>query len=253
MTVINDRRVRRTRASAIRTDPTRVLARDPGNRHPWPARGTNYPRAAAADESTRPGVTRLRPRPAASEVPEQLPLAVGFGSTGCLPPSTLWVVPGLPGDLVALPALLDDEWPADGSSASTRHGVEVESARIVRLDPVAIDPGFRESRSRRSSSAIDGETAPLHLTARGRAALLVAAAAVGVVVVVFAWFGAASSSAQVRGAEPAQVTVHDGDTLWSIAGQVAPNRDPRAVVASLLQLNHLRTPTLLPGQVLRTR
>ena len=75
----------------------------------------------------------------------------------------------------------------------------------------------------------------------------------GVVVVVFAWFGAASSNAPTRTAQPAQVTVHDGDTLWSIAGKVAPNHDPRAVVARLLQLNHLRTPTLVPGQVLLTR
>ena len=52
---------------------------------------------------------------------------------------------------------------------------------------------------------------------------------------------------------PAVVTVHDGDTLWSIAAQIAPQRDPRVVVAQLERVNHLSDPILLPGQRLRTQ
>ena len=153
-------------------------------------------------------------------------MAVGFGSAIDLPPCRLWAVPGLPADVVALPAELDDGW----------HGAGWAPFIVSPAEPVA-----------------QREPAPLALTTRGRAVLLLLAAAIGLVVVVFAWFGAASSSAPTRAAQPVQVTVHDGDTLWSIAGKVAPNHDPRAVVARLLQLNHLRTPTLVPGQVLLTR
>jgi nucleoid-associated protein YgaU len=96
------------------------------------------------------------------------------------------------------------------------------------------------------------ESAALRLTARGRAALLVVAAVIGLAVVVSAWFGAASSTPPARSAQPAQVVVHNGDTLWSIAGRIAPNRDPRAVIDRLLKVNRLASPALVPGQVLRT-
>jgi nucleoid-associated protein YgaU len=55
------------------------------------------------------------------------------------------------------------------------------------------------------------------------------------------------------GAAPAVVTVHSGDTLWSIASRVAPQRDPRTVVAELERLNHVDGALLRPGQQLRTR
>ena len=35
-------------------------------------------------------------------------------------------------------------------------------------------------------------------------------------------------------------TVQPGDTLWSIARRVAPDRDPRPVVDGLVDANHLR-------------
>jgi LysM repeat protein len=52
---------------------------------------------------------------------------------------------------------------------------------------------------------------------------------------------------------PAIVTVQAGDTLWSIAAQVAPQRDPRAEIGDLRRLNHLPGVGLTPGQVLRVR
>jgi LysM repeat protein len=47
------------------------------------------------------------------------------------------------------------------------------------------------------------------------------------------------------------VTVQPGDTLWSIATRVAPQRDPRAEVAALQKRNHLADVALVPGQVLQ--
>jgi predicted Zn-dependent protease len=47
------------------------------------------------------------------------------------------------------------------------------------------------------------------------------------------------------------ITVQPGDTLWSIAGQVAPGRDPRAVIERLRESNNLTSVSLLPGQTLK--
>ena len=44
-----------------------------------------------------------------------------------------------------------------------------------------------------------------------------------------------------------------GDSLWSIAARIAPQRDPRAEVADLQRVNHLASTDLTPGQILRTR
>ncbi|TLM84968.1 LysM peptidoglycan-binding domain-containing protein [Pseudarthrobacter sp. NamE2] len=46
------------------------------------------------------------------------------------------------------------------------------------------------------------------------------------------------------------VTVQPGESLWAIAGSVAPGRDARDVVAEIVQLNNLSEGTVLPGQQL---
>jgi hypothetical protein len=94
-----------------------------------------------------------------------------------------------------------------------------------------------------------------HVTTRGTWVLHLAALVAATVVVLAAWLslrahdgGAGSSSAA-----PATVTVHSGDTLWSVATVVAPDRDPRDEVDDLVRLNHLAGVAVTPGQVLRTR
>ena len=97
-------------------------------------------------------------------------------------------------------------------------------------------------------------TAPLRLTRRG---YVVIALLAGVLTAGLLWLAHASASASsgrpgsVSGA--AVVTVHDGDTLWSIASRIAPQRDPRLTVAALERINHLTEPVVQPGQVLHTR
>jgi len=44
------------------------------------------------------------------------------------------------------------------------------------------------------------------------------------------------------------MTVLSGDTLWSIATMIAPEEDPRDVVADIISLNQLPTAALTPGQ-----
>lgn len=48
----------------------------------------------------------------------------------------------------------------------------------------------------------------------------------------------------------ASVTVVSGDTLWSIAEEIAPAADPRDVVGDIMNLNALSDTALRPGQSL---
>ncbi|PZS25285.1 MAG: hypothetical protein DLM58_22800 [Pseudonocardiales bacterium] len=97
----------------------------------------------------------------------------------------------------------------------------------------------------------DSVAAPLRLTRRGVVALVLAVAALAAALVLTAWLSAPRASAG-HAARSATVVVHDGDTLWSIATRVAPDRDPRAEVATLQRLNHLSGADLTAGQVLHT-
>ena len=51
--------------------------------------------------------------------------------------------------------------------------------------------------------------------------------------------------------EPVEVTVRPGDTLWSIAAQAAPDRDPRAVIDEIRELNRVSGDVVRVGEVLR--
>ncbi|OMQ16089.1 hypothetical protein A7K94_0204905 [Modestobacter sp. VKM Ac-2676] len=94
------------------------------------------------------------------------------------------------------------------------------------------------------------ESLPLRLTRRGRRVVAALSVAIGLSV-------AAGTLAVVVDAEPAlqlagasTVVVQPGDTLWSIAGSVAPEEDRRAVVDAILDRNGLDDVVLQPGQVL---
>lgn len=92
---------------------------------------------------------------------------------------------------------------------------------------------------------------PARLTRRGVLALSTATALSAGVLVWLAWLSAPPAPAPAR--PPARITVQAGDTLWSIATAIAPDRDPRDEVAALQRLNHLHGVSLAVGQVLRTR
>jgi len=47
------------------------------------------------------------------------------------------------------------------------------------------------------------------------------------------------------------VTVHAGDTVWTIAAQRYPSADTRDKVGEIMSANGLHDPTLLPGQHLK--
>jgi Tfp pilus assembly protein FimV len=61
---------------------------------------------------------------------------------------------------------------------------------------------------------------------------------------------AAAGSGSVELVASRTYVVRPGDTLWSIAGDIAPQRDPRVVVHELTTLNPSAGERLVPGAVL---
>jgi LysM repeat protein len=99
---------------------------------------------------------------------------------------------------------------------------------------------------------VETVAAPLRLTRRGVHAVAAALVLAALGLVLLARASAPPTPAAPSRPAPATVTVRAGDTLWSIASRLAPQRDPRAEVADLQQLNGLGAAGLVPGQVLRT-
>lgn len=93
----------------------------------------------------------------------------------------------------------------------------------------------------------------LRLTARGRGVLLALASvplAVGIAFAALSGGSAVASGTESSVASVETVTVMPGDTLWSIATQVAPHADPRDVIGEISRMNLLRGGELQVGQEL---
>ena len=95
---------------------------------------------------------------------------------------------------------------------------------------------------------------PLRLTRRGRIVLVgLPLILLSVVLISLAGFlnspaKAADSVSELSLTPTVSVTVQPGESLWGIAGTVAPQRDPRDVVADIVQLNNLDGGKVMPGQ-----
>ncbi len=98
--------------------------------------------------------------------------------------------------------------------------------------------------------------APLRLTRRGRFVffgvplILLAALVLSLSGFLNAPAKASESAAELSLTPTVTVTVQPGESLWAIAGTVAPERDPRDVVADIVQLNNLDAARVRPGQTL---
>jgi LysM repeat protein len=107
-----------------------------------------------------------------------------------------------------------------------------------------------ESRMRKESLP------PLRLTRRGKIVLigiplmLVAALLLSLAGFLTAPAKAADTAADLALTPTVSVTVQSGESLWAIAGTVAPERDTRDVVADIVQLNNLSSGAVVPGQQL---
>ncbi len=92
----------------------------------------------------------------------------------------------------------------------------------------------------------------LRLTRRGRIALGTLIALPLLAIAYFLGFGASQAGADSTPSNATfeTVTVMPGDSLWTIATEVAPGADPQAVVTSIVDLNQLESATVQPGQQL---
>ena len=96
----------------------------------------------------------------------------------------------------------------------------------------------------------DGSTGSLRLTRRGRALLVLLLA--GLLLAAFSLgqqdTQAAGVSSGAGAPAPAQTTVQPGESLWSVAKRIAPENDPREVIAQIRRLNDLDSSQLQVGQ-----
>jgi hypothetical protein len=114
-----------------------------------------------------------------------------------------------------------------------------------RPRPAAVPAG----RGRATVAHRAAPEAPLRLTRRGRVVLVLLPA---VLALSSAFVGVSAPFAQADpSASSGAVVVRAGDTLWSVAGRVAPARDPRDVVAELERVNHLSGAVVLAGSRLQ--
>ncbi|MDW4573086.1 LysM peptidoglycan-binding domain-containing protein [Microbacterium sp. M3] len=94
----------------------------------------------------------------------------------------------------------------------------------------------------------------LRLTVRGRRVLAALAALPAVVALSAAVLGGGAALASRDAGAPAgqfeTITVSAGDSLWTIAEEVAPDRDPRDVVDQIVRLNALDSVLVQAGQSL---
>lgn len=92
----------------------------------------------------------------------------------------------------------------------------------------------------------------LRLTTRGRRVLATLAALPAVVAIAIAVLSGGGAIASSSSSAPAgtfeEITVLPGETLWSIAQDVAPAEDPRDVVDAISRLNALESSAVAAGQ-----
>ena len=164
--------------------------------------------------------------------------------------------------LVSIPERARPSRPGEREPAGRRHLRLVPPAQAEGL----LADGARTERELRQSglesslaTAPSGGLAPvertLRLTRRGRRVMWAGFAAVAGAFVAVAYLSAPAPAPAAASSSTGSstVTVQAGDTLWSIAGRVAPSRDPRAVVDDLMARNHLSSDAVVPGQQLRVR
>jgi LysM repeat protein len=91
--------------------------------------------------------------------------------------------------------------------------------------------------------------ATVRVTRRGRIVLVFAVMLLAVIAGITVGHG---SSLAADRSHPVRHTliVAPGETLWSVAARIAPQQDPRLIVADLEALNHLSSPSIEAGEQL---
>lgn len=116
--------------------------------------------------------------------------------------------------------------------------------------PRSIAPRSIAPRSSAAGSAASSSAPRLRITRRGRAvvATLVALPLAVAAVVIGIGQQAAAEQHSTSQSSYTYVTVQPGDSLWSIAGDVAPSADRRDTIDSIVDLNQLTSGELVAGE-----
>ena len=117
------------------------------------------------------------------------------------------------------------------------------------MSTYAINPGFTRSRNAgRTLTRSSARPAPVRLTRRGR--VLVVLLLLGTILAVLTVFGSHSAATGEAGlpVKTQTVEVGQGDTLWSIASDVAQPGEVREMVHQIEELNALSGSALTVGQ-----
>jgi hypothetical protein len=104
-----------------------------------------------------------------------------------------------------------------------------------------------------SAVTISGYSTPvlrshLRLTRRGRSVLLALVATPLVVAAMLIGINAGGASAGSSSTPLTKITVVGGESLWNVAEQIAPNDDPRDVIADIMSVNQLKSVDIQPGE-----
>ncbi len=90
-----------------------------------------------------------------------------------------------------------------------------------------------------------------HLTITRRGRMVISGVVASAIIAVGLLFASPGAQAGAEGGSEAPVyTVLAGETLWSIAKELAPGQDPRITIDQLMRSNNLRTADIRPGDVL---
>jgi hypothetical protein len=193
---------------------------------------------------------RAEELPVLAELPAALPqdsTQTGSAPSGGTPsdgaPSDDAPSDGTPSDRAPSGTGQSDTGPSDSARARA-------AARwTALLDPPA--PGSSQTPRVRATRP---ETAnpPLRLTRRGRVVVAVAAALVlaALSLVIASTAQATNHPVSARAAQQglAQVTVHPGQSLWSVAESADPAADARVVIQRIIELNGLTGNVVFTGQ-----
>ncbi len=121
------------------------------------------------------------------------------------------------------------------------------AARPVVSRPAVRPAAVRPVAARPVAAGHAAQAPTLRLTARGRLVLLLAL--VGLATAVSLFSGAVSLAGTSSAPVPVRyVTVEQGQSLWAIAGDVAPGADRRDTVSRILELNALPGSGVRAGQ-----
>jgi predicted Zn-dependent protease len=117
----------------------------------------------------------------------------------------------------------------------------------LRLVPPPV-PATVPARVRAQAAA-----APVRLTRRGRAlarlaaVVVLAAVGIGLMLLLTGAFGPAAAGTEPTAPATRVIVVQPGQTLWSIAAQVAPKADRRDTIARIVELNALANSSVSAG------